>query len=79
MAETITDPLAREIMRTLVDAAGPLTAREVRDRTSERHRGALALAPVQHRLLHLTRRELVESRADVFPGHRPSRLFWPAR
>lgn len=79
MAETITDPLAREVMRTLVEAAGPLTAREVCERTAERHAGALPLAPVSHRLLHLCRRELVESRADVFPGHRPSRLFWPAR
>lgn len=79
MAETITDPLAREVMRELCIADGPLTLREVVDRVAARHHGALPLAPISHRLQHLVRRELVDTRADTFPGHRPQRIYWPAR
>lgn len=81
MAETITDPLAREVMRELCTADGPLTAREVVVRVAARHNGAFPLAPIQHRLTELARAGIVETRADPGLGitARASRIYWPAR
>lgn len=81
MAETITDPLAREVMRELADADGPLTAREVANLVASRHHGAMPLAPVAHALTELVRAGRVETRADAGLGitARASRMYWPAR
>lgn len=78
MAETITDPLAREVLRCLAAAHGPLTAEDVRSRLAEWHRMHLAYGDVYNRLVRLAALGLLESRADAFPGHGRARIFWPA-
>jgi Fe2+ or Zn2+ uptake regulation protein len=81
MAETITDPLAREVLRVLCDAHGPLTAPEVASRIGRRHGGCLPTLTAGAVLRTLGKAGLVESRADAGLGITAarSRIFWPVR
>lgn len=78
MAETITDPLAREVMRVLAAADGPLTVEAVREKLGTLHHGHLPYGDVYNRLVRLTSLGLCESYSAQLDGMR-SRMFWPAR
>lgn len=78
MAETITDPLAREILAALTRARGPLTVEGVRDKIGAMHNGHLPYGDVYNRLVRLTALGVVESMSLHVAGER-GRMFWPAR
>lgn len=77
MAETVTDPLARECLRVLASADGPLTVEGVRAKLGAHHNGVLLYGDVYNRLVRLVSVGLAESYAASLDGTR-SRMFWPA-
>lgn len=77
MAEVITDPLARECLRVLSEARGPLSVENVRERLQRRHGGYLPYGDVYNRLVRMTVVGVVESYSFNVGGAR-GRMFWPA-
>lgn len=78
MAETLTDPLAREVLRVLAEARGPLSVEGVRAKLGALHNGHLPYSDVYNRLVRLTSIGMVESyRLEL--GGEVGRWFWPAR
>lgn len=77
MAETLTDPLARECLRVLAAADGPLTVEGVRAKLGALHGGHLPYGDVYNRLVRLCSIGLAESYSLRIDGAH-GRMFWPA-